>query len=340
MDNRRRVVELEIKEQAIQQKAEGERDLRALREEIHERQRQLDKRQDGLEQQAEQLRKQEKTVEGTQRKLTEKIQEVSHRKEELTKLLDLQRQTLHEISGLSAEEATRRLMALLETQVAAGERRDPDAAPASPGGGLRREIPRAAVDLPAPLRGQSYRGDHHQQRRHPQRRDERPDHRPRGSQHPRLREGHRRGRDHRRHARRGDRQRLRHHPPRGRPARAQQADRRRADPSLADRGARGRYAEGAGAARPEARRGGLPGSLRTRVARTAGEPAGPAPVPHQLQPERAAALDRGGLFGRDAGRRDGLRRQPWPAAAACCTTSARRPTTRRKAAIRRSAPNS
>ncbi len=63
MDNRRRVVELEIKEQAIQQKAEGERDLRALREEIHERQRQLDKRQDGLEQQAEQLRKQEKTVE-------------------------------------------------------------------------------------------------------------------------------------------------------------------------------------------------------------------------------------------------------------------------------------
>jgi ribonuclease Y len=117
MENRRRVVELEIKEQAIQQKAEGERDLRVLREEMHERQRQLDKRQDGLEQQAEQLRKQEKIVEGTQRKLTEKIQEVGHRKEELTKLLDLQRQTLHEISGLSAEEATRRLMTMLETQL-------------------------------------------------------------------------------------------------------------------------------------------------------------------------------------------------------------------------------
>jgi ribonuclease Y len=117
MENRRRVVELEIKERAIQQKAEGERDLRVLREEIHDRQRQLDKRQDGLEQQAEQLRKQEKMVEGTQRKLTEKIQEASQRKEELTKLLDLQRQTLHEISGLSNEEATRRLMAMLETQL-------------------------------------------------------------------------------------------------------------------------------------------------------------------------------------------------------------------------------
>jgi ribonuclease Y len=117
IENRRRIAELEIKEQAIQQKAEGERDLRVLREEIHERQRQLDKRQDGLEQQADQLRKQEKIVEGTQRKLTEKIQEVGQRKEELTKLLDLQRQTLHEISGLSADEATRRLMTMLETQL-------------------------------------------------------------------------------------------------------------------------------------------------------------------------------------------------------------------------------
>ncbi len=95
-ENRRRVVELEIKEQAIQQKAEGERDLRVLREEMHERQRQLDKRQDGLEQQAEQLRKQEKIVEGSQRKLTERIQEANRRREELTKLLDMQRQTLHE----------------------------------------------------------------------------------------------------------------------------------------------------------------------------------------------------------------------------------------------------
>ena len=80
MENRRREVELEIKELAILQKAESERDLRVLREEIHERDRLLDKRQDGLEQQAEQLRKQEKIVEGTQRKLTEKIQEISHRK--------------------------------------------------------------------------------------------------------------------------------------------------------------------------------------------------------------------------------------------------------------------
>jgi len=113
----RREAELEIKELSLKQKAEGEQELRVLREELHGRERSLDKRQDALEQQGEQLRKQEKIVESTQRKLTERIQEANQRKEELTKLLDLQRQTLHELSGLSRDEATRRLLELLDTQL-------------------------------------------------------------------------------------------------------------------------------------------------------------------------------------------------------------------------------
>ncbi len=116
-ESRRREAELEIKELALQQKAEGEQELRKLREELHERERMLSKRQDSLEQQSEQLLKQEKIVEATQRKLTEKIQEVNRRKEELNKLLDLQRQTLHELSGLSRDEATKRLLDMLETQL-------------------------------------------------------------------------------------------------------------------------------------------------------------------------------------------------------------------------------
>jgi len=116
-ENRRRAFELELKELSIQQKAEGEKELRRIREELHERERLLDKRQDALEQQSEQLHKQEKIVESTQRKLTERIQEANRRKEELGKLLDLQRQTLHELSGLSREEATRRLLEMLETQL-------------------------------------------------------------------------------------------------------------------------------------------------------------------------------------------------------------------------------
>ncbi len=117
VENRRKEAELELKEAALQQKAEGEKDLRKLRRELHERERMLDRRQDTLEKQGDQLQKQEKIVEGTQRKLTERIQDADKRKDELSKLVDLQRQTLHELSGLNREEATSRLLELLETQL-------------------------------------------------------------------------------------------------------------------------------------------------------------------------------------------------------------------------------
>jgi ribonucrease Y len=117
MDARRRETELEIKELNLKQQAESEKEFRRVRGELHERERLLDKRQDALEEQAEQVRKQEKIVEAAQRKLTEKIQDANRRKDELAKLLDMQRQTLHELSGLSQEEATRRLMEILENQL-------------------------------------------------------------------------------------------------------------------------------------------------------------------------------------------------------------------------------
>ncbi len=114
---RRRKAELEIEELAHRQRAESDKELRRVRGELHERERLLDKRQDALEEQAEQIRKQEKIVESTQRKLTERIQDANRRKEELSKLLDLQRQTLHELSGLSREEATNRLLEVLDGQL-------------------------------------------------------------------------------------------------------------------------------------------------------------------------------------------------------------------------------
>lgn len=117
IENRRREVELELKEAAIQQKADADKESRRVREELHERDRLLDKRQDTLEQQAEQIRKQEKINEATQRKLTERIQETNHRREELAKLLDMQRQTLHELSGLNREEARQRLLEMLEKEL-------------------------------------------------------------------------------------------------------------------------------------------------------------------------------------------------------------------------------
>jgi len=115
--NRRKEAELEIKEMAIQQKAEGERELAKMRQDLHERERLLDKRQDATEQQIEQLRRQEKMVASTQQKLTDRIEETNRRNEELAGILDTQKQTLHSLSGMSREEATRRLMEMLEHEL-------------------------------------------------------------------------------------------------------------------------------------------------------------------------------------------------------------------------------
>lgn len=117
IDARRREAELEIKEVAISQRAAGEKELGLVRQELHERERLVDKRQDALDQQSDQLRKQEKMVENNQRKLAERIEETTRRQDELAKLIDEQRRQLHQVSGLSQEEATQRLLNLLETEL-------------------------------------------------------------------------------------------------------------------------------------------------------------------------------------------------------------------------------
>jgi ribonuclease Y len=113
----KRRTELELKERDLQERAAREAEFQKIREELHQRERALEKREDAVEEQAAQLRRQEQIVETTQRRLTERLEEVNRRKEELQKLLDLQRQVLHEVSGLSREEATKRLLELLESQL-------------------------------------------------------------------------------------------------------------------------------------------------------------------------------------------------------------------------------
>jgi ribonuclease Y len=117
VENHRREVELELKEKAIALRAEGEAHLAKIRDDLLDRERALEKRQDAAVQMAEQLRKQEKTVENNQRRLAEQIAENRRKAEELQKLADEQRQRLHEISGLSREAATQRLLGMLEQEL-------------------------------------------------------------------------------------------------------------------------------------------------------------------------------------------------------------------------------
>jgi ribonuclease Y len=113
-----READLEIKERTLKQNSLAEEELRKIREELRERERLLDKRQETVVQQAEDLRKQGKIAEDTQRKAKERLEETTRRQEELAKLIDSERQTLHQLSGLNREEATQRLMNRLEDELA------------------------------------------------------------------------------------------------------------------------------------------------------------------------------------------------------------------------------
>jgi ribonuclease Y len=114
---RRKEAEVEAKELALVEKARIEEQLNDGRQKQFERERQLEKQRDLLEQRTEQLQKQEKMVENNQRKLAEKIEDATRRQRELDDLLDIQRQTLHQISGLSPEEAKRRLLERLNQEL-------------------------------------------------------------------------------------------------------------------------------------------------------------------------------------------------------------------------------
>ena len=115
---RRKDAELEAKEIAIAEKGRIEAQLADVREKLHERERQLDKRDDALQARDEQLGKQEKLVEGNQRRLAVKLADADNRLKELEDLLDVQRQALHKASGLGPEEARAMLLERLDQELA------------------------------------------------------------------------------------------------------------------------------------------------------------------------------------------------------------------------------
>ena len=114
---RRKEADIEAKELALKEKDRLERENTEIRNQLHERERNLDKTEDSLNQRSDQMAKQEKMVENNQRRLAEKLEDVTTRQKELDDLLDLERQTMHKLSGLSAEEAEVRLLERLEQEL-------------------------------------------------------------------------------------------------------------------------------------------------------------------------------------------------------------------------------
>ena len=115
--SRRKEAQIEAREMALQEKAKMEEQVSTAREKVFVRERQLDKQHDQLDQRTTQLQKQEKMVESNQRKLSEKLETVTRRQSELDDVLDIQRQTLHQISALSLEDAKKLLLERLDQEL-------------------------------------------------------------------------------------------------------------------------------------------------------------------------------------------------------------------------------
>ena len=108
---------VEAKEMALQEKNRLDSENNEIRNTLHDRERHLDKQEDALTQRHEQLEKQEKMVENNQRRLAEKLDDFHRRQKELDDLLNLERQTMHKLSGLSPQEAETRLLERLEKEL-------------------------------------------------------------------------------------------------------------------------------------------------------------------------------------------------------------------------------
>lgn len=109
--------EVQVKEMELKREAEAERRLSKAREQMHQRERSLDKRESGLDQQTEDLKKQEQFIESSQHRLKVKIEQISQTEKDLNEVLEKQRKVLHNMTGLSKEEATTRLFKLLEDEL-------------------------------------------------------------------------------------------------------------------------------------------------------------------------------------------------------------------------------
>jgi len=112
-----RSAEVDAKEAALKQKQQFDHEVNKLREQVRKKEATLERREESLQQATDDIRKQEKMVEANQRRLSDKIAEVTSRSEEMKRLLHEQTQKLLTTSGLSREEAKERLLQVIETEL-------------------------------------------------------------------------------------------------------------------------------------------------------------------------------------------------------------------------------
>ncbi len=109
--------ELKAKDESYRRREELNRELETSRNELREQERRVQKREDASEDKAKDLTRKERTVEGLQKKAVEQKEVFDLKAKELDIIIVKETKKLHEITGLSREEAERLLMERLEQQL-------------------------------------------------------------------------------------------------------------------------------------------------------------------------------------------------------------------------------
>jgi ribonuclease Y len=117
-ENIRKEAELRAKDELFKKREEFNREAEHSRAELREQERRLEKREDGLEQQHQMLLKKERTVQHTERKLHERREHLDKRIQEAENLVTQQTVKLHELSGLTRQQAEHLLLERLDKELA------------------------------------------------------------------------------------------------------------------------------------------------------------------------------------------------------------------------------
>jgi ribonuclease Y len=117
-DNIRKEAELKAKDELFKKREDFNREAELTRSELRDQERRLEKREDGLEEKHQLLLKKERTLQHTERKLHERRESLDGRLQEAATLVEQQTKKLHELSGLSREQAERVLLERLDKELA------------------------------------------------------------------------------------------------------------------------------------------------------------------------------------------------------------------------------
>lgn len=107
-------IRLEAEKHALERKEKFDQEMEAQRAEIRDQERRLSKREDLSQRKEESLDAKERSLEQRETDLARDTEALLAREAELADLIDRQKTRLHEIAGLSAEEAREQLLAAIE----------------------------------------------------------------------------------------------------------------------------------------------------------------------------------------------------------------------------------